>query len=202
MTEKEKMLAGLLYDANNDRNLIKERLVCKDKIFNYNRLRPSDLMFRKTLLLEILGKTGENFIIEQPFYCDYGYNISVGENFYSNFNLVILDEATVTIGDNVFIAPNVGIYTSSHPLDAEQRNLGLETAYPVRIGNNVWIGAGVQILPGVSIGNNSVIGAGSVVNKSIPANVLAVGNPCRVVREIEEIEDPKSPDEGLEENSI
>ena len=133
MTEKEKMLAGLLYDANNDRNLIKERLVCKDKIFNYNRLRPSDLMFRKTLLLEILGKTGENFIIEQPFYCDYGYNISVGENFYSNFNLVILDEATVTIGDNVFIAPNVGIYTSSHPLDAEQRNLGLETAYPVRI---------------------------------------------------------------------
>ena len=186
MTEKEKMLAGLLYDANNDRNLIKERLVCKDKIFNYNRLRPSDLMFRKTLLLEILGKTGENFIIEQPFYCDYGYNISVGENFYSNFNLVILDEATVTIGDNVFIAPNVGIYTSSHPLDVEQRNLGLETAYPVRIGNNVWIGAGVQILPGVSIGNNSVIGAGSVVNKSIPANVLAVGNPCRVVREIEE----------------
>lgn len=202
MTEKEKMLAGLLYDANNDRNLIKERLVCKDKIFNYNRLRPSDLMFRKTLLLEILGKTGENFIIEQPFYCDYGYNISVGENFYSNFNLVILDEATVTIGDNVFIAPNVGIYTSSHPLDAEQRNLGLETAYPVRIGNNVWIGAGVQILPGVSIGNNSVIGAGSVVNKSIPANVLAVGNPCRVVREIEETEDPKFPDEGLEENSI
>ena len=202
MTEKEKMLAGLLYDANNDRNLIKERLVCKDKIFNYNRLRPSDLMFRKTLLLEILGKTGENFIIEHPFYCDYGYNISVGENFYSNFNLVILDEATVTIGDNVFIAPNVGIYTSSHPLDAEQRNLGLETAYPVRIGNNVWIGAGVQILPGVSIGNNSVIGAGSVVNKSIPANVLAVGNPCREVREIEETEDPKSPDEGLEENSI
>ena len=191
MTEKEKMLAGLLYDANNDRNLIKERLVCKDKIFNYNRLRPSDLMFRKTLLLEILGKTGENFIIEQPFYCDYGYNISVGENFYSNFNLVILDEATVTIGDNVFIAPNVGIYTSSHPLDAEQRNLGLETAYPVRIGNNVWIGAGVQILPGVSIGNNSVIGAGSVVNKSIPANVLAVGNPCRVVREIA----PKNPKE-------
>ena len=202
MTEKEKMLAGLLYDANNDRNLIKERLVCKDKIFNYSRLRPSDLMLRKTLLLEIPGKTGENFIIEQPFYCDYGYNISVGENFYSNFNLVILDEATVTIGDNVFIAPNVGIYTSSHPLDAEQRNLGLETAYPVRIGNNVWIGAGVQILPGVSIGNNSVIGAGSVVNKSIPANVLAVGNPCRVVREIEETEDPKSPDEGLEENSI
>ena len=194
MTEKEKMLAGLLYDANNDRNLIKERLVCKDKIFNYNRLRPSDLMFRKTLLLEILGKTGENFIIEQPFYCDYGYNISVGENFIANINFIVLDAAAVTIGDNVFIAPNVGIYTASHPLDAETRNLGFETAYPVMIGNNVWIGAGVQILPGVSIGDNSVIGAGSVVNKSIPANVLAVGNPCRVIREIEA---PKSPEGGL-----
>ena len=184
MTEKQKMLAGLLYDANNDPDLIQERLDCKDKIYNYNRLRPSDLLYRKTILLEILGKTGGNFIIEQPFYCDYGYNISIGENFYSNFNLVILDEASVTFGDNVFIAPNVGIYTASHPLDAATRNLGLETAYPVMIGSNVWIGAGVQILPGVSIGDNSVIGAGSIVNKSIPANVLAVGNPCRVVWEI------------------
>ncbi len=191
MTEKQKMLAGLLYDANNDPDLIQERLDCKDKIYNYNRLRPSDLLYRKTILLEILGKTGGNFIIEQPFYCDYGYNISIGENFYSNFNLVILDEASVTFGDNVFIAPNVGIYTASHPLDAAARNLGLETAYPVMIGNNVWIGAGVQILPGVSIGDNSVIGAGSIVNKSIPANVLAVGNPCRVVREIA----PKIPQE-------
>ena len=184
MTEKQKMLAGLLYDANNDPDLIKERLVCKDKIYNYNRLRPSDLTYRKTLLIEILGKTGNQFLIEQPFYCDYGYNITVGENFYSNYNLVILDEVPVTFGDNVFIGPNVGIYTASHPLDAAQRNLGLETAYPVRIGNNVWIGAGVQILSGVSIGDNSVIGAGSIVNKSIPANALAVGNPCRVVREI------------------
>lgn len=185
MTEKEKMLAGLLYDANNDKKLIKERLATKDKIYNYNRLRPSDMVYRKTLLLEILGKTGENFLIEQPFYCDYGFNIILGENFYSNFNLVILDEAAVTFGDNVFIGPNVGIYTASHPLDAETRNQGLETAYPVLIGNNVWIGAGVQILPGVSIGDNTVIGAGSVVNKSIPANVLAVGNPCRVIKEIE-----------------
>jgi len=184
MTEKQKMLAGLLYDANNDKNLINERLICKEKIYNYNRLRPSDLLYRKTLLLELLGKTGEDFIIEQPFYCDYGSNITVGENFYSNYNLVILDEAPVTFGDNVFIAPNVGIYTATHPLDAALRRQGLETAYPVMIGNNVWIGAGVQILPGVSIGDNSVIGAGSVVNKSIPANVLAVGNPCKVVREI------------------
>ena len=184
MTEKEKMLAGLLYDANNDKNLINERLVCKDKIYNYNRLRPTDVELRKALLVELLGKTGEDFIIEQPFYCDYGYNIFIGENFFSNFNFLILDEAPVNIGDNVFIAPNVGIYTATHPLDAKTRIQGLETALPVTIGNNVWIGAGVQILPGVTIGDNAVIGAGSVVNKSIPANVLAVGNPCKVVREI------------------
>lgn len=184
MTEKEKMLSELLYDANYDPDLIEERAVCKDKIYNYNRLRPSDTLYRRTLLLDILGKTGKNFAFEQPFYCDYGYNISVGENFFSNFNFVILDEAPVTIGDNVFIAPNVGIYTATHPLDAETRNKGLETALPVTIGDNVWIGAGVQILPGVSIGDNAVIGAGSVVNKSIPANVLAVGNPCKVVKEI------------------
>lgn len=184
MTEKEKILAGHQYDANHDEDLINERLECKDKIYNYNHLRPSDTMYRRTLLLKILGKTGKNFTIEQPFYCDYGYNIFIGENFYSNFNLVLLDAAPITVGDNVFIAPNVGIYTATHPLDAETRNQGLETALPVTIGNNVWIGAGVQILPGVTIGDNTVIGAGSVVNKSIPANVLAVGNPCKVVKKI------------------
>ena len=184
MTEKEKMLTEMLYNANYDVELISERLMCKEKIYDYNHFRPSEIGKRKNLLKEILGKTADNFIFEQPFYCDYGYNISVGENFFANYNFVILDAAPVTIGDNVFIAPNVGIYTANHPLDAEKRNQGLETAHPVTIGNNVWIGAGVQILPGVVIGEGSVIGAGSVVNKSIPTNVLAVGNPCKVIRNI------------------
>ena len=136
------------------------------------------------LLKRLLGKTGENLIIEPPFACDYGYNIEVGENFYANVNLVILDGAKVRIGDNAFIAPNVGIYTAGHPLDASDRNKGLEYAYPITIGDNVWIGAGAIILPGVTIGDNVVIGAGSVVTKDIPACSLAVGNPCRVIRKI------------------
>lgn len=184
MTEKEKMLAGLLYDANYDPDLIAERAKTKELLYDYNHLRPSETEKRKVLLQQIIGKTGENFGIEQPFHCDYGYNISFGENFFANFNLVVLDEAPVVFGDNVFIAPNVGIYTALHPLDAQRRNQGLETALPVHIGNSVWIGAGVQILPGVEIGDNTVIGAGSVVAKSIPANVVAFGNPCKVVKEI------------------
>ena len=136
------------------------------------------------LIKNILGKTTDHFHIEQPFYCDYGYNIEIGENFYTNHNVVILDCARVTFGDNVFIAPNCGFYTAGHPLDAERRNKGLEDAKPITVGSNVWIGGGCTILPGVTIGDNTVIGAGSVVTKDIPANVLAFGNPCKVVREI------------------
>ena len=185
LTEKEKCQKGQLYDANNDPELVAERAACKEACFRYNQLPPSCMEERKQLLGELLGKTGKNFLIEQPFYCDYGYNISLGENFYSNVNCVILDGAPVTFGDNVFVAPNCGFYTAGHPLDACQRNQGLEYARPITIGHNVWIGAHVSVLPGVSIGDNCVIGAGSVVNKDIPANSLAAGNPCKVIRELE-----------------
>lgn len=184
MTEKEKCHLGLLYDANYDKELLADREKVKEQLYDYNRLRPSQQEEKTRLLKSFLGKTGNSLIIEPPFACDYGYNIEVGENFYANVNLVILDGAKVRIGVNAFIAPNVGIYTAGHPLDAEQRNRGLEYARPVTIGDNVWIGAGVNILPGVTIGDNTVIGAGSLVTKDIPSNVLAVGNPCRVVKEI------------------
>lgn len=184
LSEKQKAAAGQLYDANYDQELINERIVCKDLCFAYNSLRPSDTEARTALLKKLLGKTGKSFLIEQPFYCDYGYNIEIGENFYANVNCTILDGAKVRFGDNVFIAPGCGFYTAGHPLDAEQRNKGLEYAYPITIGNNVWIGAQCSILPGVTIGDNSVIGAGSVVTKDIPANVVAVGNPCRVIKQI------------------
>lgn len=186
-TEKDKMLRGEIYDANYDPQLIEERMKCKIMCRKYNDLMPDRLEERKGLLKTLLGHTGENFYIEQPFYCDYGYNISVGDNFYSNVNLVILDGAKVTFGDNVFIAPDCGFHTAGHPLDVVRRNKGLEYARPITVGNNVWIGAGVHVLPGVTIGDNCVIGAGSVVNRDIPANSLAVGNPCRVIRSLEEI---------------
>ena len=184
MTEKEKMQSQKLYDANYDSELERERIECKALCQEYNHLPIKETEKRSRLIKKILGKTGEKIHIEPDFWCDYGYNIEVGENFYANVNLVILDGAKVCIGDNAFIAPNVGIYTAGHPLDAEQRNRGLEYARPVTIGHDVWIGAGVNILPGVTIGDNTVIGAGSVVTKDIPSNVLAVGNPCRVVKEI------------------
>ncbi len=184
MTEKEKALAGLLYDANYDTQLIAEREKCKELCYDFNVTRPGQLVERREILSRLLGKTGKEFIIEPPFYCDYGYNIEIGENFYANVGCVILDGAKVTFGDNVFIAPGCGFYTAGHPFDVEQRNKGLEYAYPITIGNNVWIGAQVVVLPGVKIGDNSVIGAGSVVTHDIPAGVVAVGNPCRVIREI------------------
>ena len=183
-TEKDKMLAGEIYDANYDPTLIAERMACKKLCREYNNLEP-DSVGRDALMRRILGKTGKQFLIEQPFFCDYGYNVSVGENFYSNVNLVILDEAPVTFGDNVFIAPNCGFYTAGHPIDAARRNQGLEYAKAITVGDNVWIGAQVCVLPGVTIGDGCVIGAGSVVTRDIPANSIAVGNPCRVIKKID-----------------
>lgn len=186
MNEKEKAAKGLLYNPMAEGTLEQERFVCKDLCHEYNNLKPSDTEARKALIKKILHKTGENFHIEQSFYCDYGYNTEIGENFYSNHNLVILDAAKVTFGDNVFIAPNCGFYAAGHPIDAAQRNAWLEYAYPITVGNNVWIGGNVCVMPGVTIGDNCVIGAGSVVTKDIPSNSVAYGNPCRVAKKIDD----------------
>lgn len=185
-TEKMKAQAGKLYDANYDAELLKEREICADITYELNRLRPSQTKERMEILRKLFGKTKGNFTIVSPFFCDYGYNIEIGENFFMNMDCVILDGAKVKFGDNVFVAPQCGFYTAGHPLDVAKRTAGLEYALPITIGNNVWIGAHVSVLPGVSIGDNTVIGAGSVVTKDIPANVLAYGNPCRVIREITE----------------
>ena len=184
ITEKEKMLKQMLYDANNDEDLLKERAIAKDLCFKYNQLIPSDSENQKKVLKEILGEVDDSAIFVAPFWCDYGYNIKVGKNLFANHNTVILDGAKVTFGDNVFIAPNCGFYTAGHPIDAKRRNQGLEYAYPITIGNNVWIGAGVHVMSGVTIGDNVVIGGGSVVVKDIPSNSVAVGNPCHVIRKI------------------
>lgn len=186
MTEKEKCLNGELYDGNYDESLLIERGICKDKCFEFNHTLPSDEQKQKEILATLIGKTKDNFTITAPFFCDYGYNIELGDNFYTNHNCVILDGAKVTFGDNVFIAPNCCFSTAGHPIDAEKRNQGLEYAYPITVGDDVWIGASVVVLPGVTIGNNSIIGAGSVVNKDIPEGVIAVGNPCKILRKITE----------------
>lgn len=184
MTEKEKAAAGYLYDANYDSELIGERIKCDDLCYEYNACKPSDVKKRGEILKKILPHLGDNAIVTSPFYCDYGYNITIGKSFYSNRNLNILDGGKVTIGDNVFIAPNCCITTAGHALDTEKRNKGLEVGLPITIGDNVWIGANVCILPGVTIGSDTVIGAGSVVTHDIPSGVIAVGNPCRVLRKI------------------
>lgn len=186
MTEREKMQQGLLYDANYDVELLEKRTRCKELCFSYNQLKPSLISEQKKIIRKLLGKTGEQFCITAPFWCDYGCNIEIGENFCTNHNCIILDGAKVIFGDNVFIAPNCTFSTAGHPLDTEQRNQGLEYAYPITVGDNVWFGASVAVLPGVSIGSNTVIGAGSVVNRDIPDGVIAVGNPCRVLRKITE----------------
>lgn len=185
MNQKERMLANLPYKAWMD-GLSEERLENKKKIFKYNNLNPEDLAGKDKLIKEILGKTGNEINVEAPFHCDYGYNIEVGENFFANYNLVILDVAKVKIGDNAQIAPNVSIYTAGHPIHPASRNSGYEYGIDITIGDNVWIGGNSCIMPGVTIGNNVVIGGGSVVTKDLPDNVIAVGNPCRIVRKITE----------------
>ena len=182
-TAKEKMIAGEWYQAMG-KDLMEERQYAKEQLFVYNNMEPSKIKARNQLLKKLLGKTTNRLFIEPPFRCDYGYNIFLGDNFYANYNLTVLDCAPVHIGDNVMIGPNVSLFTAGHPIHPEPRIAGWEFAKPIHIEDNVWIGGHTVVNPGVCIGKNSVIGSGSVVTKDIPANVVAVGNPCRVIREI------------------
>lgn len=175
---------GRLYDANFDKLVLKALDECKELCYDYNQVRPTRRAELHERLAGIVGSCGEHAHVTPPFWCDYGKNILLGENFYANHGLVILDGAAVTFGSNVFIAPNCVFSTAGHPVDTERRNLGLEYALPITVGDNVWFGMGVLVCPGVTIGSNVVIGAGSVVTKDIPSGVVAVGNPCRVIREV------------------
>ena len=183
MNQKERMLAGLPYKAWLD-GLSEERMENKKRIYQYNLLAPDAVEEQEQLIKKSLGKTGRHVHIEAPFHCDYGYNIEVGENFFANYNLTVLDVGLVRIGNNAQIAPNVSIYTAGHPVHPESRNSGYEYGIAITIGDNVWIGGNAVIMPGVTIGDNVVIGAGSIVTKDLPSNVIAAGNPCRVIREI------------------
>ena len=184
MKEKEKMLAGEVYSAV-DPELIEELMATREILYEYNSLLPSETQRMKEILKGLLGHVADdNFLINQPFRCDYGKQISIGKRFFANFNFTVLDEARVTIGDDCFIGPNVSIYTACHSTDPVERNSRQEWAKPVIIGHNVWIGGSVTILPGVTIGDNVTIGAGSVVVGDIPSNTVAVGNPCKVIKNL------------------
>lgn len=182
-TEKEKMISGEYYFAF-DSELLKVREQAHDLITQLNSVGVSKQKERKAIAQQLLGHCGVNTQIVSPFYCDYGSQLIVGDNVYINLNCTILDEAPVEIGDHVLIAPNVQIYTATHPLNWEARAKGQEFAKPVKIGSHSWIGGGVIICPGVSIGERTVIGAGSVVTRDIPDDVVAVGNPCKVIKKL------------------
>lgn len=184
MNEWDKAQLGYLYDANYDVNIVERRIKCADLCYEFNQCRPSNIKKQIEIIRNIIGEIKGKFVITAPFYCDYGINITIGNNFYTNHNCTILDGAKVIFGDNVFIGPNCVFSTAGHPIDSVQRSEGLEIAFPITVGSDVWIGANVSVLPGVSIGNNTIIGAGSVVNKNIPDGVIAAGIPCKVIRKI------------------
>lgn len=185
MNQKERMLAGLPYKAWLD-GLSEERMENKKRVYEYNHLRPENSVRINELIRNIFGRAGEGVHVEAPFHCDYGKNIEVGDYFFANYNCTILDVGKVIIGNNVQFAPNVSLFTAGHPIHPDSRNSGYEYGIGITIGDNVWLGGNVVVNPGVHIGNNAVIGSGSVVTKDIPDNVIAIGNPCRVIREITE----------------
>ena len=182
-SEKEKMLAGELYNAV-DTELSKDRLKARLLIKRLNDTREDEVEERSKILNDLIPNAGEGLWLQPPFFCDYGYNITVGEKVFFNFNCIVLDVAPVTIGSRTMFGPNVQIYTATHPIDFKERASGLEFAKPISIGEDVWIGGSAVICPGVSIGNRSIIGAGSVVTKDIPTDVIAAGNPCKIIRHL------------------
>jgi len=183
MTEKEKMIAGELYFAS-DSQLLKERQNAQLLFQKFNALTELEKPLRNEILETLIGQLGNNVIIEPPFFCDYGYNINIGENVYINYNCCILDGTLVTIGDHCMLGPNVQIYTATHPLEYKARNSGQEFSKPITIGNNVWIGGNATICPGVTLGHNVVVGAGAVVTKDFPDDVLIGGNPAKIIKTI------------------
>jgi maltose O-acetyltransferase len=183
LEEKEKMISGEMYIASHPQ-LTAERQRARELCKAFNDSYDYETDHRKKILQKLFNTTGNSISIEPPFHCDYGNNITLGNNVFFNFNCVILDPAPVTIGDNVFFGPTVQIYTATHPINASERRIELEFAQPIRIGSDVWIGGGAIICPGVQIGDGTVIGAGSVVTKDIPPNVVAAGNPCKIIRVI------------------
>jgi len=197
MTEKERMLRGELY-VSHDEELKRDRQIARKLTKLFNETTEEEPEYRRELLKKLFQSTGEHIFIEPPFRCDYGSHIRIGDYFYANYDCIILDVCDVTIGDHVFFGPRVGVYTAAHPIDAEVRNANLEYGRPITIGNSVWIGADTVINPGVTIGNNVVIGSGSVVTRDMPDDVIAAGNPCRVLRPIT-LEDKRYWEEQREE---
>ena len=185
ITEKEKMLAGEMYDAL-DPQLTAERRRARDLCKSLNETHDNEQELRERIIRELLGSAGEAVWIEPPFHCDYGSNITLGSKVFFNFNCVILDPAAVLIGSNVLFGPAVQVYTATHPMSALKRRTGREFARPVKVGSDVWVGGGAIICPGVRIGSRSIIGAGSVVTRDIPADVFASGNPCRIIRQLDD----------------
>jgi maltose O-acetyltransferase len=182
--QKERMLRGELYRAGDDPELIADIVRCDALLARYNATRAGDREERHRILAELLGSVGEDVSVRPPLYMDYGYQTSIGSETFINFGCIILDVARVAIGADVQIGPNVQILTPTHPLDAEQRRSGLEAAEPISIGDNVWLGGGAIVLPGVTIGRDTVVGAGAIVTKDLPPGVLAVGNPARILRSL------------------
>lgn len=185
MNAKERMKSGKIYFCT-DEELAKEQLRRLDRLYDFNQTRPSEMPKRMALLKEILAEVGENCYVEPPLHANWGCHTHFGNNVYANFNLTLVDDTDIYVGDGVLFGPNVVVAVAGHPVDPDLRRKVAQFNLPVHIGNNVWIGAGAIILPGITIGDNSVIGAGSVVTKDVPANVVAVGNPCRVLRKIGE----------------
>ena len=186
MNNPERMANGFIYDPADD-SIMTEQVKCLEKLYEFNATRPQELEKRTAMLKDMFGSMGENCYIEPPLHANWGgKNVYVGSNFYANFNLTLVDDGDIYIGDKVLIGPNVTIATANHPVNPELRAKSWQYNKPVHIGNNVWIGAGSVLVPGVTVGDNSVIGAGSVVVKDIPANCVAVGNPCKPIREIGE----------------